>query len=272
MDNVFSLERFALLMRRHFSLYFRTYVMGALVLAGGTVLLFSLLAWLASGRSGGVSAGNQITVYLLVMYGGLILFTGAVLQPYQRPREATFNLLLPASKFEKYALTWLLSLVFYSICANGIYFIVRFLMVQYWEGQGLAAESLWSYDRLLVKSATDFTPLHMFIVVYLLVHACGLLGSIVFRKHAVLKTALALFVLVMLYRYINALLFKAWHMPNVEVTQPPLLPFLPAYIQHQGISQGVGLDSGPYWAFGFCSVFIVSLWFVAYLKLREREV
>ncbi len=266
MNNVFSLTRFGLLSRRHFSQYIRTYMVSALVFAGLGALLFILL--ISSGNET-VPAGTQYAVYLITIYSGLFIFTSSVFQPFQRPREATFNLMLPASIVEKYLLAWLLSLVFYSICAHGVFFAVRFFIVQYYAAQGYAVGSMWTYDRLYAQP-DGYLLFYILGLAYLFVHATALLGSAMFRKRPALLSALALLVFIVLYWYFNTSMVRALLSSDVE--QASIVPFMPTYVKADEVVYTVSIGNWLYWVFGFCMLLIGLLWFAAYLKLKEKEI
>lgn len=266
MDNTFSLKRFGLLAQRHFNQYLKTYIISSLVFAGITTLLFLLTT---STQRGAVAASTQFLIYIITIYTGLFIFTSGVFSPYQRPREAIFSLMLPASSVEKYTLGWLLSFLFYTICANGIFFTVHFFVMQYYGARGYVVESMWSYDWLSMSN-DGYLLLYLAGVAYLLIHAVALLGSTVFRKRAALKSALGLLVIAILYRYFNVLLSKT--LASSEMTQFSLFPFLPSYAKAGETSYTISVAGASYWMLVFSLLISGLLWVAAYFKLKEKEV
>src|SRR5690606_24443205 len=117
----------------HFRTNMKAYLISCLVLAGVTVVLFLLMI---STRQKSIDAGNQFLVYFIAIYGGLFIFTGNAFQTYQHPRVGMSQLMLPASVFEKFLLGWLVSFVGYTICANAVFFLVRYVALQYYSAQG----------------------------------------------------------------------------------------------------------------------------------------
>lgn len=268
MDTLFSFRRFGLLVNRHFSLQWVNYLIGGLVYAGVLVLLFLMVL---SARRDVFSSGEQLMVYLLAAYGGLFVYTTVIFRAYQRPRHAAFHLLLPASTAEKFILGWGLSLMWYTLCANGIYFLVRFFVVQYAESHGFIVESLLQSDRLALLTSDDSGAMACFFVgLYLFVHAFTLLGSVWFRRHVAIKTALALLVFILVYRYAYVLL-GILLLPS-DVSHSTFLPFIPSYMVADGVTYTISVGFSPGWIATYCLVANGLLWFAAYYKLKEKEV
>lgn len=264
MNNVFSLHRFLLLFRAHFGKNLKGYSLSCLVLIGATIGLFFLL--IGTTRPERVDAGQQLLVYVLAVYGGLFIFSATALQPYQRIREGMFQLTLPASGLEKFLLAWTVSLIGYTLCANVVYFLVRYGVLQFYASKGYEIAGL--FDKLSQRE-DGVSVGFVFGMLYVFIHAFALLGSIVFRKLAVLKTALMLLLVVVAYWALNSLLFRS--MFTQEVTQAPLIPLMPVFITDDGASYRVAISGWPYAVFIFASVMIGVLWLAAYHKLREKE-
>ncbi|SFC44272.1 hypothetical protein SAMN05421747_11148 [Parapedobacter composti] len=266
MDNLFNFRRFGLLAKRHFSQYLKIYGIGALVFGGVIALLFVVV--IPSHRST-VPAGHQYAVYFLAVFGGLFVFTSSVFRPYHRPRQAAFNLLLPASTLEKYLLAWLLSCVFYFICAQGVFFAVHYLVMSYYQSRGYAIESMWTYDRLVIGS-NGHVFRYVAVTAYFFVHAAALLGAAVFRSYATLKSAFALLIIGLSYGYFNSALVAA--LLAEGKVQGSQLPFLSSYVQVGDVSYTVSLGISHCWMLAFYLLVAVLLWISAYVKLREKEV
>src|SRR5690606_3329520 len=228
MNNVFSLHRFLLLIRAHFRKNFRAYTVSCLVLIGVIIGLFLLV--IGSNRAERVDAGNQLLVYVLAVYGGLFIFSATALQPYQRVREGLFQLILPASGLEKFLLAWMFSLIGYTLCANVIFFLVRYGVLQYYASNGYEIADFFE-DRLSQRE-DGVSVAVMLIMLYIFIHAFALLGSIVFRKLAVLKTALMLLLVAVAYWLLNGLLFRTIF--TQEITHASLIPFMPVFLTDDG--------------------------------------
>ncbi|PPL02193.1 hypothetical protein [Parapedobacter indicus] len=266
MNNVFSLNRFLLLARGHFKKNLKTYVVSCLVFAGVTFGLFYLL--ISSKRAEVVTAGDQFAIYVIVIYGGLFIFSASIFQPFQHARERIFQLLLPASRFEKFLLAWLVSLVGYTACANGIFFVARYGVLQYYMLKGYEVSAFPGYSWLLHQKDGE-TLAAMFGMIYVFIHAFALVGSMIFRKIAVLKASFLLLLVLAGYWIFIGTLFKTLF-PQVATTAS-LLPFTPLHITNEGTSYTVAISGWLYWLLALSLVIIGLLWLAAYHKLREKE-
>src|SRR3546814_590272 len=206
MNQVFDWGRFLRLIHSHFRKNLKTYMISCLVFAGVTIGLFGLVV--SSYREEAIVAGKQFFVYVIVIYGGLFVFTVGIFQPFQRPREGPFQLMLPASGFEKFLLGWLVSLVGYTICANAVFFVIRYAVLQYYVARGYEVSGFLDYDRLSFQQG-GISMAWVLAMVYVFFHAFALYGSLTFRKMAVLKTALALLVVALAYWVINGTLYSS---------------------------------------------------------------
>ena len=265
MNQVFDWNRFLLLARTHFRTNMKAYLISCLVFAGVTVVLFMLMI---SSRSKSIAAGNQFLVYFIVIYGGLFIFTGNAFQTYQRPRAGMFQLMLPASVFEKFLLGWLVSFVGYTICANAVFFAVRYVVLQYYSARGYEVADFLDYDRFQYQP-NGLSMAWVLLMLYVFSHAFALYGSLVFRKIAVLKIALTLLLLVLAYWAVNGLLYSALF--QLDIQQAPLLPLMPLFLEDGGVTYQVGIPGWPYWLLALSIAVSGLLWVVSYHKLREKE-
>lgn len=264
MNQVFDWGRFSRLVSSHFRNNVKTLIISGLVFMGVTAVLFMLVA-LSQQKS--VNASSQSFVHFAVTYGGLLIFTAGIFQAYQRPREGMFQLMLPASGFEKFLAGWVLSFVGYTICANILFFVVRFVVLRYYSGQGYEVSSFQGFDQPLHE---DIPMVPMGVMVYLFIHALALYCSLAFRKQAVLKTALTLLLVTWAYRIVNSVLFNAFLQPDTQ-KQAQLLPLMPVQILKDGVYYNVNIPGWPYWLLALAIAVIGLLWVASYHKLREKE-
>lgn len=266
MNNMFNPKRFGLLVGSHFRKNLKAYGVGSLVFAGVTAGLFVFIISMRYAKE--IDGGTQFMVYLITIYGGLFLFTGTAFRAYQQAREGMFRLLLPASSFEKFLLAWAVPLLGYTLCANVLYVIVRYGVLHYYRGQGYDVAPFWDYGRFAVQPEGE-PFLGILVMVYLFIHGFALLGSILFRKLAVLKSALMLLALVVGYWMFNGMLFRALF--GEGVTQAPLLPFMPVYVHVGDTSYQVASANWSSWLLALSIVTIGLLWLTTYCKLKEKE-
>ena len=265
MNNVFSLSRFLLLVRAHFRKNLKGYALGCLVLIGVIIGLFFFVIGLNKAER--VEAGHQVMVYILAVYGGLFVFSAKALQPYQRVREGIYQLTLPASRLEKFLLAWMFSLIGYTLVANGIFFLVRYGVLQYYASKGYEIVSY--FDDRLSQREEDVSIMSVLIMSYVFIHAFAFFGSMLFRRLVVLKTALTLLLVVVAYWLLNGLLFRLLF--TQEITQAPLIPFMPLYIADNETRYRIVISGWQYGVFIFAGILIGLLWLTTYHKLREKE-
>src|SRR5690606_22133085 len=120
------------------------------------------------------------------------------------------------SGLEKFLLAWLVSFPLYTICANALYFAVRYVVLQYYAVQGYEIGSFFEYGRLFYE-ADGLSVFWAMVLVYVFVHAASFFGSLVFRKMAVLKIALALLLGLLAYWLLNGVLYRTLF--NLEIQQ-----------------------------------------------------
>lgn len=264
MNQVFDWGRFSRLVGSHFRNNVKTLIISGLVFMGVTAVLFMLVAL---SQQKAVNASSQSFVYFAIIYSGLLIFTAGVFQAYQRPREGMFQLMLPASGFEKFLAGWVLSFVGYTICANLLFFAVRFVVLRYYSGQGYEVSGFQGFDERLYE---DISMAPIGVMLYLFTHALALYCSLVFRKQAVLKTALTLFLATWVYRIVSSVLFNVFLQPDAQ-QQAPLLPLTPVLLLKDGVYYGVNIPGWPYWLLALAIAVIGLLWVASYHKLREKE-
>lgn len=266
MSHVLDLNRFLRLAYSHLKKNLKASIISCFVFAGVTVVLFVLV--ISSKRVESVDAGNQFLVYLTVIYGGLFIFTARAFQAYQRPKEGMFQLMLPASCFEKFLLGWLVSLIGYTVCANGLFFAVRYVVLQHYAARGYEVSGFLDYDRLSFQR-DGVSMAWILAMVYVFFHAFALYGSLVFKKMAVLKTALTLLLVTVAYWAVNGILYKALF--QLDIQQAPLLPLMPLFLEEGGATYRVAFSGWPYWLLTLSIMVVGLLWLASYHKLREKE-
>ena len=265
MSHLFDWSRFLRLAANHFQTNLKKYLISSLVFAGITVLLFILVV---STRKASVDAGQQFLVYFIVIYGGLYVFTGNIFRAYQRPKEDLFRLMQPASGFEKFLLAWLVSFPLYAICANALYFAVRYVVLQYYAFRGYEITGFFDYDRLL-NQPEDISLVWLLVMGYVFSHAAAFFGSLVFRKSAVLKIVLTLLLVMFVYWAMNGFLYGVLF--DLDIQQAPLLPFMPLFLEDGGTTYRVALPDWSLWLLVLSSAVAGLLWVASYHKLREKE-
>ena len=271
MHNFFSLRRFGAL--------FSTYIgenakkLGLQIFALFACLLIMFLLF-ASFDDYNISEGMQIGIFYIGLYFGCFLFTASSFMPYAKGSEASYQLLVPASSFEKTLLHWLTTticfLIIYVIC----YHLCRLLtisIITMWQ-PGINQ----SYYDLIPKSMNDESQQIIFIfsLFYILIHSLTFLGSITFPKYTILLTLFMIVVILTVLIGWQIYWYKAT--PFLNQSSGFLgLPFtdIEAYtMDNPSKAVRIQFPLNPW--LGIASLAIVQLLITAstYFKLKEKQV
>jgi hypothetical protein len=256
----FSIRRLGLLLRRDFSVGYRS-VFIAMAAVGGFVILASLLSAL-----GGQTGPIHFRMYFLLLFLGGYIVTSMIFKELHTGSQNLVYLTLPGSSLEKYASKLLVSSLGYA--AGSLLF---------YTAVSAASEGL---NRLIFDRGHElfnpFTrPVLLAVAVYLVTQAVFLVGSVYFRKLAFIKTnlVLGLYGLTVVFVVMLAvwILFRAYAAGTHFDLQP--------YFQRLGGSGELQAELKPvaekfllaarviFWA-----VTAPLCWIIGYLRLRETEV
>ncbi len=174
---ILNMKRLWLLMRNDMLINRQTIGVFAAALAA-IILLFGIAF-----PAGASSHNFHPTLYLWILFiGGFYVTSMAFRDWHEYPKNYAF-LTLPASNFEKFLSKLLLTSVGYVLITLVFYFILSLLVV------GISS-------LLFPHSQYIFNPLHddvlWFCGVYIILQAIFFLGSVYFKKHALIKTILVL--------------------------------------------------------------------------------
>jgi magnesium-transporting ATPase (P-type) len=258
--NAFSFKRLTLLLRRDFSIGYKS-VLIAMAAVGGFVILVSVLSTL--GRELG-PIHEQMYVPLLFL-GGYIV-TSLIFKELHLNGQSVFYLTLPGSSLEKYLSKLLVTTVGYAFGSLFFYTAV--------------SSAVEGINRLIFGYGHPFfNPFErstmIFIAVYLVTQAVFLVGSVYFRKLAFIKTNLYLWlfgiVVAILVGVIGWLIFRDYAVDR-HIELEPYFQRLGDTGQLQGVLEPM---AEKFWRVAkvlFWGVMAPVCWVVSYLRLRETEV
>ena len=258
--NAFSFKRLALLLRRDFSIGYKS-VLIAMAAVGGFVILVSVLSTL--GRELG-PIHEQMYVPLLFL-GGYIV-TSLIFKELHLNGQSVFYLTLPGSSLEKYLSKLLVTTVGYAFGSLFFYTAV--------------SSAVEGINRLIFGYGHPFfNPFERntmnFIAVYLVTQAVFLVGSVYFRKLAFIKTNLYLWlfgiVVAILVGVIGWFIFREYAVGK-NLNLEPYFQRLGDTGQLQGV---LGSMAEKFWQVAkvlFWAVMAPVCWVISYLRLRETEV
>jgi hypothetical protein len=172
--------------------------------------------------------------YSFVIYVGGLIVTSMVFSDLHDRQKASLYLMLPCSNLERFLSKWFLTSI----------------------GYIFGTLALYSLFFLFNKQPFDLTQLDFWfsILKYMVFHSVILLGSITFKKYALLKTALFVWVFLMGI----SLFYSAMTFFNAFLFYPG---FLALIIDN--------MFNGP-WGM-ICLLVAPFCWYVTYLRLTEYE-
>jgi hypothetical protein len=176
-----QLHKILLLSKREWKENQRTYLIGFTAMMAIFSLLFAITWHFRNSFTGDTSRG----IFLLGLFGGGSLFAAAYMRDLGAPAKAVWQICLPSSIGEKVVVAILFSVVYYLLTFLLAYYLVEFLF--------RLAISDGSHDMLALNLFKN--QFYDFIYLFVNLQLLMLIGSIVFRKAAFLKTLLLIIVL-----------------------------------------------------------------------------
>jgi hypothetical protein len=184
MNNIFCLKRFSRLILNDLRLRKKIIFISAATL----IIFFALMPFHVT---------SSLGFYFFILYIGGFYISSTAFQEVHDSRKAYLFLTLPCSNLERFLSKWFLTSLGYALGLLAIYyafswisFIVNaFIFHQYTQVFDITAPYLW----LKIEK-------------YIILQAVILLGAIYFKRHALIKTALCIGSLFLLYSIFSALL------------------------------------------------------------------
>ena len=196
----FNPRRFARLASAHWAEQRRNYSLLLLAVLAVYALLLLISLSISNGGVGDTSAQSLFFFAGLMLSG--VVFAGLYFSALRRPESALLLLTRPASAFEKWllALLWVLLLypLLYTVCTLPINWLASVLGLQWHTERCLHLQAVSNVACTLPDPQDNIMqPSLQISLMLLFAGAAGLalLGSIWFRRLAVLKTAVIAFVL-----------------------------------------------------------------------------
>jgi len=260
MNQTFDFQRFLLVLRLEIAEKGRTQLLMAAVLVG--VLLLMMIPILFTRENVQFFLNLHTIALFMLVFLGASLYTNQAFNQHNSPHSSITALMVPASRIEKFLSTLLLNLLFIAP------FVLLFWGLHYWGVE-------YANDRLPLGEkkyeAYDSFLLYFTLLMFLIVQGFAFLSSIYFTKTAYIKTAAILLVLVVIgvlankliadamlseIYFLSAVPFSEWVLSNDNMSvyhriKPPenvqnLIYLLPVFI-------------------------LVALWYIAYVRLVEKE-
>lgn len=186
MNDIFNLKRFGLLFREQTSKNLKIFLMGSVLVFA---VLFALdLISLIGTKSQTLKFDFRIGYYSVFIFPAAILLSSSWFSYLSKKAPETGNLMLPVSAFERILVSFIINIVIFSI----LYFIIVF-----------SVELILFQDFKILKYVTDFTKYWTFYCTLFFFQSMFLIGSLIFKKAAIIKTGFSVFIIFVLMQLIH---------------------------------------------------------------------
>ena len=284
MNQAFDLQRWGLLVRKHWSDNRNKYTLSLGAIAALLLLWFGFL--ILVDKRGAMNKEGQLFTY----YIGLFL-TGALYASFlfgdlaNKPKALNF-MSVPASQLEKMLCMALYCVVAFWFCYTAIFYFVDFIMIKVSNAVQLARlkegatvnypfvkETVFNVFGRIENTPRDnpFSPLTVVLLLFFAVQGAYALGSIYFPAYSFIKTTISLLLIILLFIFLMAKV---------------LLPILPKGSFGDSLTKFYIYDRDysnrsvillPSWTdnviFGFFKYLLApAFWVVTYFRLKEKEV
>jgi hypothetical protein len=266
-SNVFHAPRFGAYFKKHIVDNYRLYLMSLIVLCG-LILTVMLFAVFTSGERP-YTDGNPFYLVLLFIAG--LIFTGFSFNQFSDKPKGVDYLLLPASHFEKFLTTWLITTVGFILVYNLAFYV-----------SVLIASGLFSLREGKVDSYDWLHPFKKeFIVAFeawFLAQAVIMLGSIYFTKFSLIKTLFFLILFVVLMGLVNMTMTNILF-GNRLAHWASAIPFYGVQVAENGSKPFINsrlLELPPFLlqTYDFVWRFLLApvIWTLVYFRLKDKEI
>ena len=261
MNQTFNLHRFQLLVRLELSEKGKNY----LLMAGmfmGLMLFFMLPITRQKDHSEILFLLHALALFMVVMFGGS-LFTGSAFSQYSSPDTGIAALMVPASRLEKYLSALLINLLFI-IPFTFLFFQLHIWTIDFANNHLNPGQGKYMY---LPKDLLQY-----FLSMHIIIQGSVFLGSIYFPKLSYIKTAAVLFGTAIAIAATN------WYLAKYFTSNPTnvvAFPFSAWKIWYEESHTNFYVDF-PESVQPLINIvpilFLLSVWFVAYVRLKEKEI
>ena len=257
MNQVFNFRRFGLLLKLDFAENGKKNILSFLVIFALMLLLMN--PYIDYDIIQMEPTFLHFLALCLAMFCGSLL-TSTAFSKYSESPQGIAAISLPASQTEKFLATLLINLIFMTLLI-GLFLWMHFTFAD-------MIIEMYQKTRKMNKLPLDITSFAVFI--FFLIQSSTFLGSVYFTKSAYIKTASILLGIVITIFFVN----------SVVVTQ---LTNGENYVQGVPFSSWNFSRNGRYYsvAYGgdyskmikaFMILAVVSLWYIAYVRLKEKEI
>lgn len=282
MNQVFSFNRWLLLVAKHWSENRKKYLLGILAITGIILIWFLFNIIMDQYRSMGF--GTQVGTYFVGLFIVGCLYASTLFSDLaSRPKGINY-LSLPASQLEKTLCALLYGVVIFFTAYTIVFYIADIIMVKianevsyvYWQknhtvGDVFVPEKVVNILRLEDMSAKKINIGFFFLLGYFAVQSAYILGSVYFTRFSFIKTTVSLLVLgLFIIIFVGKVL-------NVFMPHGNFYEGITSYRLYEGGEMSEKIIRLPEWV-GVTTLFLLKyafapiFWIVTYFRVKEKEI
>lgn len=247
MSEIFNLKRFCLLFKEQTSKNLKLFLMGA-VLIFAVLLILDIISIIAVGHNQ-LKFDVRFGFYMFFIFPSAFLLSSNWFSYLGKRAPETGNLLLPVSAFERILVAFIINVIIFSL--------VYLLIV-------LSVEIILFQDFAILYYVTHFFKYYTFYSTLFLLQSLFLIGSLIFKKAAIIKTGFSIFVILIILQLINNLTI------SIVFRDIPNLNYGDIFFNHSS-----NLVPPVYYNTIMKSLLYIGfplVWVASYFKLNEKQV
>jgi len=256
MNQVFSLHRYWLLIKLDFAENGKRNALSFGVISALMLIMMSPL--IDFSKLGFDPVVFHVLAYFLITFC-TSLFTSLVFEKYASSTKGIQAIMIPASRLEKFLAALALNLIF----ATAL--ISLFIGMHHWFLAMLEKDNPGIADKVFHASF-----MQLLVYIFFLIQSVCFLGSVFFRKAAYIKTATAFFSTLIAMYLLNTIYVRSYTHADPSIRA---VPFSHWNVTGRNTMFLIEYSQSTYALIKiFLIFFILSLWYIAYVRLKEKEI
>ncbi|TDB69058.1 hypothetical protein [Arundinibacter roseus] len=265
MNQTFNLHRFGLMVRLELAEKGQSYLLSILPIL---LFLFAMMVPITFSKEYNSNLeGLHPAALLLSVFLGGSFYTSLAFNQYGAPANAISEVMIPASRLEKFFCAWFLNLLFI-IPLFGL-----FILLSDWT-TNFANHRL---SQLGIREQYVMLPAEMrntYFLFYIIINGLVFLGSIYFKESAYLKTlglTIALFIVLLVGNQWFARYLTSFPKNSLHIS--PFEPGWQIVLEESSTYHNIMLAPAMQTYVNFLPFLVlVALWYITYIRLTEREI
>jgi hypothetical protein len=254
MRDIFNINRFIMLFKKHTIEHYKSYAMSLLVLMGVLLLGIGYISYM---QDGPIEVPIQIAGFGITLLLSGTIFTSTIFADMGEKSGAIASLTLPASQLEKFLVAWIYTYIIFQLVFTGAFYLIMMLF--------LNVRHAGSPHNLLFNL---FDPnLKVAFVVFTVLHSIAFYGAIFFKKLNFIKTGFVFFLTLVIIVIANKVFVEL--LVGRDIIRA--IPFAQLVYMDNKTLSFVGHPFVPGTAYALIGLAVI-LWVAAYYRLKEKQV